>query len=274
MKFFETILKVIEHEMATPTNYGWFHLMFIGIVIITTILLCIFFKDKEDKVIKRICLISWLIILVLEIIKDIEFSSYFENDKLLWDYPWYIFPFQLCSTPLYILPFVVFVKNEKIREYFVSYMMTFSFFGGVAVYFYPNDVFIETTIINFQTMIHHGLQVVLGILLVVVNRKKYDYKLFLKGIPVFIGMCIVAIVLNVSMYHYLQNAGLDDTFNMFYISPYFDCSLPILSSIYQKVPYIVFLLIYIIGFGIISLIMFGLQKLVLRLSTKEANYAK
>ena len=52
MKFFETILKVIEHEMATPTNYGWFHLMFIGIVIITTILLCIFFKDKEDKVIK------------------------------------------------------------------------------------------------------------------------------------------------------------------------------------------------------------------------------
>lgn len=184
-----------------------------------------------------------MIIVFLEIVKEIEYSSYFENEVQLWDYPWYIFLFQLCSTPLYILPFVVFVKNKKIRQYFISYMMTFSLFGDLAVYAYPNDVFVETTIINFQTMIHHGMQIVLGIFLVVVYRKQYDFKFFLKGILVFVGLSITAMALNVSMYHIFQNKGLDDTFNMFFVSPYFDCTLPVLSLIYPKVPYIIFLLI-------------------------------
>lgn len=269
MKIIETILKALEHSMTTPTNYGWFHIMFIGIVIASTTILCILFKDKEDKTIRKICLICWLIIVVLEIVKEIEFSSYFENDKLLWDYPWYIFPFQLCSTPLYILPFVIFVKNEKVRKFFISYMMTFSLFGGLAVYFYPNDVFVSTTIINIQTMIHHGIQVVLGIFLVVVNRKNYNFKYFLKGILVFVVLSIIALTLNIIMYHVFQNKGLDETFNMFYVSPYFDCTLPVLSAIYPKVPYIVFLLIYNVGFAIVSTIIFGIQKFILNFSCKE-----
>lgn len=273
MKFIEMILKVLKHQMTTPTNYSWFHIMFICIVIATTVLLCIFFKDKEDKTIRKICLIGWLTIVILEIIKQIEFSYYFENDQLLWDFPWYSFPFQLCSTPLYVLPFVIFLKNEKIRQYFISYMMTFSLFGGLAVYFYPNDVFIPTTFINFQTMIHHGMQIVLGIFLIAVYRKKYDFKFFLRGIPVFVVLSIIALLLNVIMYHVFQNVGLDDTFNMFYVSPYFDCTLPVLSLIYPKVPYIVFLLIYNIGFAVVSTILFGIQKLVIKLLCKENKNA-
>lgn len=269
MKLIEIILNAMEHEMTTPTNYGWFHIMFILIVIAATVLLCIFFKDTNDKTIRKICLIGWVIIVILEIIKEIEYSSYFENSELLWDYPWYIFPFQLCSTPLYVLPFVIFLKNEQVRKYFISYMMTFSLFGGIAVYFYPNDVFTSTTIINFQTMIHHGMQIVLGVFLVVVNRKRYNFKFFLKGIAVFAGLSIVAMILNITMYHVFQYKGLDDTFNMFFVSPYFDCTLPVLSLIYPKVPYIVFLLIYNIGFAIVSAILYGIQKLILNLSNKE-----
>lgn len=272
MKLIEIILKSLEHEMTTPTNYGWFHLMFIGLVIVATVLVCYFFKDKNDKVIRRICLIGWLIIVFLEIVKEVEFSSYFEEEILLWDYPWYIFPFQLCSTPLYILPFVIFVKNEKVRQFFIAYMMTFSLFGGLAVYAYPNDVFVKTTVINFQTMIHHGMQIVLGIFLVVVYRKQYNLKFFLKGILVFVAMSIIAMILNISMYHIFQKAGLDDTFNMFFVSPYFDCTLPVLSLIYPKVPYIVFLLIYNVGFAIVSTIIYGIQKLIIKLSVKELKH--
>jgi len=46
----------------------------------------------------------------------------------------------------------------------------------------------------------------------------------------------------------------DETFNMFYISWKFDCTLPVLSAIYPKVPYVVFLLLYIIGFSIAAAI--------------------
>jgi hypothetical protein len=59
---------------------------------------------------------------------------------------------------------------------------------------------------------------------------------------------------------------------MFFVSPYFDCTLPVLSAIYPKVPYIAFLLIYNIGFAIVSLIVYSIQKLIIKLSIKKVNY--
>jgi hypothetical protein len=54
---------------------------------------------------------------------------------------------------------------------------------------------------------------------------------------------------------------------MFYISPYFPCTLPVFSSIYSAVPYPVFLLLYIaaflIGGGIVYGAAKGIEKLVL-----------
>jgi len=121
--------------------------------------------------------------------------------------------------------------------------------------FYPNDVFIETIGINIQTMIHHGLQVLFGVFISVRYLKELGWKFVLRGLPVFVAFLIIAYGLNIGIYHYFQSIGKDDSFNMFYISPYFDCSLPVLSSIYPKVSYIVFALIYILGFTIIAFIM-------------------
>lgn len=49
-------------------------------------------------------------------------------------------------------------------------------------------------------------------------------------------------------------AGLTDTFNMFFIGPYFPNHLPILSGIYVSAPYTIFLLVYIFGFTLVSYI--------------------
>ena len=60
--------------------------------------------------------------------------------------------------------------------------------------------------------------------------------------------------------------GIDETFNMFYISRHFECSLPILSMIYPKVPYLVFFLIYTLGFILVAMLIYyivvGIYKLV------------
>ena len=64
----------------------------------------------------------------------------------------------------------------------------------------------------------------------------------------------MALILDVSFYR-LGFIG-DETFNMFYISPYFDCTLPILSEIYKQVPYIAFLGIYIVGFVLAAFIIY------------------
>ncbi len=255
MNFFEKIIYALQADMKEPTNYGWFHLMFIGIVIVATVSLCKFFKDADDKTFRKIVFIGWITIVSLEIYKQLVFSMSVDGEMATWDYQWYAFPFQLCSTPLYVLPFVVFLKDGKVRDAMISFISTFSFFGGLAVFFYPNDVFVGTAGINIQTMIHHGLQIVFGIYFVVHNRKKLDHKYYLKGIPVFAVLVTIALLANVILY----KAGLEDTFNMFYISPYYECSLPILSEVYKAVPYIVFALIYILGFCFIASLIYYIE---------------
>ena len=259
MKFFENLLAVLEAEMTEPTNYGWFHLMFVAIVIAATVFLCWKFRDCSDRTFRGISLGLWLLIVVLEIYKQFVYTLEFTDGAFVWDYQWYAFPYQLCSTPLYALPFVAFLPNGKIHDAFIFYMSFFSLFGGIAVFFYPNDVFISTIGINVQTMIHHGLQIVLGIFFTVHERKKLSIFAYLRSAVVFAGFLAIAIIANIVVYHIFAANGIDETFNMFYISPYFECTLPVLSSIYPNVPFIVFILIYSLGFLLVAFLLYLIQ---------------
>lgn len=248
MNFFENIIMSLKGTMETPTNYGWFHLMFIAIAIITTVFLCVFARNVKDKTFRYIIMSCWILVVVLEIYKQLVFSYDIGEG---WHYQWYAFPYQLCSTSLYLLPFVAFLKDGHVRDSIMAFLGTFVFFAGFAVFLYPNDVFIGLIGINIQTMVHHGLQIVLGIYIMVYYRKKLNIKFYLKSLFTFAATLTVAIVLNL-----IVHAFIPDTFNMFYISPYFDCTLPVLSMIYPLVPYPLFLLIYIVGFALAAIVMF------------------
>lgn len=270
MNWFEKFLYILDSRMTTPTNYGWFHLLFLGLVIAGTILLCIFGKNCSNKTFNKIMFIAWIIYVVLEVYKQVIFTFEYNNGVVEWDYAWYAFPFQFCSTPIYILPFIFLSKEGKFKDAFISFMSTFVLFAGIAVMLYPNDVFISTIGINIQTMVHHGGQVVLGIFCVVYNRNKYNAYYCLKALLVFACLLAVALLLNIIVYNYFQANNIDETFNMFYISPYFDCTLPILNIIYTKVAYIDFLLIYMVGFSIIAFIFHYVSKLIIYLSGRKA----
>ena len=81
---------------------------------------------------------------------------------------------------------------------------------------------------------------------------------------IFSALAATALGMDVGMYYLFQNLGINDIFNMFFISPYYDCTLPLLSMVYSAVPYPVFLCVYIFGFmlcaGLVMLIMKGLVK--------------
>jgi len=71
MNFFEKVLNALEGTMNTPGNYGWFHIMFLIIVVVATVLLCKFFKDCSDTTFRKIIIIGWIVIVVLEIYKQL-----------------------------------------------------------------------------------------------------------------------------------------------------------------------------------------------------------
>ena len=262
-------LKILSATMNTPDDYGWFHLLFIFLFIIITFVICFYFKDSNTKTFNNITLIVFCIMFTLEIYKQIVLSYSITNDTITWDYNWYNFPFQLCSSPLYILPLIVLIKNENIKEMLIFFISTFSLAGGLIVFIYPNDVFISIIGINIQTMIHHGLQISLGIYYMMYYRKKLNINLWAKSINVFIILVIISLFLNITMYHILNTLQISDVFNMYFISPYFPCTLPILSTLYDKLPYILFLLIYIVGFIIASFIIYYIFNYIFKTIKKQ-----
>jgi hypothetical protein len=126
--------------------------------------------------------------------------------------------------------------------------------------FYPGDVFIRMIGINHQTMFHHGSQVVMGIFLFVYYKDRLPFRRLAGSVAVFAGFAATAMLLNEVMYAYFTRiAMIDETFNMFFISPHFPCTLPVLSGIYGKIPYPAFLLLYLVGFALIAAIILGAE---------------
>ena len=255
IRLFEAV--TVEFE-AAPESYGLFHIACIIAAVLLTVLVCKLFKDTSDRAVNVLTACVWVVLVVLEIYKQLIFGFELEEGKFVWDYAWYAFPFQFCSSPLYILPIIAFTKNEKLRDACIAYMMTFSLFAGLAVFCYPGDVFIRTIGINYQTMIHHGSQILMGIFYAVRYRGKFGVRFFFGGVSVFVVMSFIAMVLNVGVYHAFLAFGIDETFNMFYISPYFDCTLPLLSTVYEKIPYVGFVCVYFFGFILCALIVYSI----------------
>ncbi len=270
MSAFEKFVHLLQWEMETPTNYGIWHLCFLALTIAATVLLVWRFRDASDRTVRRILLVIWIAMVILECYKQLVFSMSMEDGIARWEYQWYAFPFQFCSTPLYALPFVIFLKDGKVRDAVMTFFSGFSLFAGLAVMLYPNDVFISEIGINIQTMIHHGSQVAVGVFLVAYNRHRMNCKSFMGSLAVFGCFVVAAMLLNVVVHHGLVACGMaDTTFNMFFISPYHDCTLPVLSAVDPLVPYPVFFLIYLLGFSVVSGIVYGIEKGILALVMKK-----
>ena len=247
------IIRFLDLEMKTPEMYGWFHLLAWAITLVTTWAVCHFFKKPSEKTVRKILFITSVTVIFLEIYKQTCFTFSYDGTTITADYQWYAFPFQFCSTPMYVGLLASLIKRERVHKALCAYLSTFALFAGTAVMFYPSTVFMSTIGINIQTMICHGSMIVIGIFLMFSGYVKVEHKTILKAIPVFAITLLSAICMN----EIAHLSGLLETedFNMFFISPYCEPSLPVLSLIQPLVPFPVELIIYIAGFSLAAYIM-------------------
>ena len=266
MSFWQSVLAFFDSSMETPLSFGLFHLVWLALTFSALIPLLRFPKQQSDTHIRRVVLFTALTVIVLEIYKQINYSFSYENG-IVFDYQWYAFPFQFCSTPMYIGLLAGLTKKGKVHESLCAYLATYAMFAGLAVMIYPNDVFVETIGINIQTMICHGSMITIAIYLFATGHVKLQHKTILKAMPVFAVTVGMAAIMNEIAYQ----VGLleTETFNMFYISPYCDPHLIIYADVQKVVPFPWSLVIYIVGFTaaayLILLIAMGIGALVRKL---------
>ncbi len=265
MNTFEKIIEALGYiipDEQIPSYFGWFHILMTIIIIAVTLYLCIFKKNASDKFYRNTVFVWWIIIFIFEIIKQFVFSLSVDNGVATWSYPWYIFPFQFCSMPLYIFPLIALLKDSKFRDSLISFAAFWVMFAGTTVFAYPVQAFCGYGLINVQTMLHHGSQVIIGAYSIVFYRNRINLSYFLNGIITFIIICVIAVGLNEIEYYTSFTNG--SYFNLFYISSHFVSTLPILGDIYVSLNagsnifgYLVFLLTYIIGFSIGAFIIYA-----------------
>ena len=259
MEFITSLLRILDTDMETPTMFGWFHLLSWALVIAFTVFLCVLHKKRpSERRVRAVVLGVAITVAVFEIYKIINFSVGYEDGTLTFEFPWYIFPWQFCSTPMYAGLLTGIFRRGKVHDALCAFLATYAIFAGCVVMIYPGDVFMDTIGINIQTMICHGSMIVVGIYLWYSGYVKTEHKTILKALPVFAVAIGIAMILNeIANASGLLAAG--HGFNMFYISPYFECTLPVLSSIYPNVPFIVFILIYSLGFLLVAFLLYLIQ---------------
>ena len=257
MNVFESIIYFLQGKMEEPKAFGWFHIMWIVFIILFTIFLS---KKKSEKDLKIVLGVYGITSLILEVLKQIVWSFNYENGVVVWDYQWYAFPFQLCTTPIFISIICLFLKKNKIRDILLSYMAYITILGSIATVLMPDSCFIKDILVNIHTMFLHCGSLVVSLYLLITKQVELDLKHLLYAIIVFIGFVVIADTLNIVMYN--SNILNDETFNMFYISPYFESSLPVFDKIQNSTIYPVYLTIYIIVLSIGGLIVYLIGRLI------------
>lgn len=276
MNFYERILYFLNNfEMETPVPYGWFHILWI-ILTLGSIVFLYKRKDKySEKQLKKVLLIYGIVAFVLELLKQLAWSFNFDpvTNIIAWDYEWYAFPFQLCTTPIYISLICGFLKKSNLRTSLLSYMAFVTILGSIATVIIPDSCFVSDILVNVHTMWLHCGSLVVSVYLLMSGEVKLNIKNLVNGVLVFVIFVVLANLLNVLVY----NSGIlnGESFNMFYISPYFTSTLPVFDIIQESVPYPLYLITYLCVIATGALIIYfssvGIKRVCRYMNSKLEN---
>lgn len=143
-------------------------------------------------------------------------------------YNWWYFPFQLCSIPMYLCLLLPFMP-VKIREVFLTFLMTFGLMGGSFTFFDTSGLHYSYAPLTVHSYLWHVLLIVIGISAgLCQNTRRLSRRnlrpetwetkntagTFSGSVLCYLVCCIIATVFNIIFHSY-------GTINMFYISPYY-----------------------------------------------------
>lgn len=219
----EKFLRATAWTMEAPRVYGLFHLCTAVLGILAAVLSaaavsahirrrCRFDGSNMymHSFIRRIDLYAGIILAVSEIYKQL-FNFFIVNGGR---YDWHLFPFQLCSLPMYLCLILPWVRNEKIWTALNTFLVDFNLMGALMVFVDPSGIFSSYVTLTLHGILWHLIVIFIGLVSGLTRQADTDHlKGFLKGLPVFAVSCGAALLINVAAHPYGGAA-------MFYIDPY------------------------------------------------------
>lgn len=127
-------------------------------------------------------------------------------------YDWWYFPFQLCSTPMYLCLVFPFLPHGQYRQAAAVYLQSFGFLGGIMALLEPSGLMHPYWTLTLHGLLWHILLVFLALYCTASGLAGKNGQDFVSALLLFFLFCLIATGIN------LFTGGRAD---MFYISPYY-----------------------------------------------------
>ena len=273
MRLLEFLLDTTPRFTVRPAPFGLFHLGSVAVILLLCVLMVIFRRHlpRREGNLRRFLIVFGVGLLLLEIGKQMVYSY---DPTSGWSYNWDRFPFQFCSTPIYVALVAMCLGAGKLRQALLAFLATYSPVAGCAVLFYPAaDVFHEVVFLNIHTLLWHGAMLLFGLYLWLTEAVTPSACTALTAAAVYLPMPCIALVLN-EVEMATGFAG-EYTFNMFYVARDGYCMIPVLSWFQQNTPYPVFFAAYVLTLGVggalVTAGMWGIRKIKCRMQKAECG---
>ena len=193
--YIDAFMHATAWAMEKPAPYGAFHLTYTFVGLIVSILLAWKLRNLSDKGNRIFLTVCGVILVVFELYKQL-FHFYYIKDHV---YAWWIFPFQLCSVPMYLCLIAPWLKKGKVQRAMYCFMMTYNLLGGAMAFIEPSGIVLEYWTLTLHAFTWHMSLIFVGIYLFLSKRGGLSKEDFVLSTKLFGVLCLIAFVLNLAL---------------------------------------------------------------------------
>ena len=208
--FLEQFINATAWPMTEPASYGPFHLIFAFVGLAAAALLARRLRRLSDKGNRILLLTCGIFLLLSEIYKQL-FYYYFIGQR---SYQWWIFPFQLCSVPMYLCIIAPLLKPGKIQQGMYNFMMIYNLLGGFMAFVEPSGITHAYWTLTLHAFIWHMMLVFIGLYLAFSDRAGKTMKDYRAASVTFLCLSGIAFCINLIFWK-----AAEGDINMFFVGP-------------------------------------------------------
>ena len=235
VRIVDKFMEFTAWEMTKPKAYGAFHLIFTFVGFSVLIFLAWKLRNLSERGNKILLISVSMFLIITELYKQLFYYFHMENEK----YDFGIFPFQLCSVPMYLCLIAALIKPGKLQNGMYSFMTTFNLLGGLMAFIEPSGIVHDHLTLTLHAFLWHLSLVFIGAYLLFSGRGAKRFKDYRGAVFTFVSLCVVAFIINVSLWK-----ASEGNINMFFVGPR-NSSLVVFKQISEKFGWYVSTLLYI-----------------------------
>lgn len=195
-------------ELIKP--YGIFHIVFLIVGLLLSFFIAYKLRKTSVKNINKILFGIGIFLFIIELYKQLFYTFYIGNGN----YQYWIFPFQLCSIPIYLCLILPFIKSQKVSQAIYTFLISYNFLGGFISFLEPSGLIHEYYTLTIHAFTWHMLIVLIGLIIGLNKNIRFNVKDFKYDFLLFLTLCGLAFIINLVLW-----IPSDGSINMFFVGP-------------------------------------------------------